>query len=203
MTRNVIAFACVVACGLLSLVGVPSAQMEISSIRGRLPNLQTLFVGTGGATATLGGALTTSTTQACTTGLVEEDLWTYSLPANSLDADGRGIRIMAFGSLANNANAKTVNFYANALVVVGTGSQTTANGIWRLDVTLLRSGPATEVGYAGISSGVGGSSVQTLRGASLASTANTTSALPIKITGTTPTTIADVCVRGAVVETLR
>jgi hypothetical protein len=101
-------------------------------------------VGSGGATAlncgTVTGATLTTTSTSVQTGAntTETDLWTYTVPAGTLNADGRGFRVHVDGTTAANANNKTVRFYigaSNSASVLGGAP----NGIaWWADVHITR-----------------------------------------------------------------
>ena len=64
-------------------------------------------IGTGTAVARVGGVLNVNTTSQATTGTSEEVLATYTLPANTLSANGKAIRVTANLSGAANTNSKT------------------------------------------------------------------------------------------------
>lgn len=155
--------------------------------------------GTGSAFAGVGGVLTVNTTQAGTTAVTtEEDLWTYSLPANTLSANGKAVRITAFGTTAANANNKTIKLYFGSTVVATSGTSG-YNGIaWTLTVPVIRTGAATQLGMGGVAV-VGGS-----LGNSWSAPAETLSgAITIKVTGQNGTASAnDIVFRGAIVEYL-
>jgi hypothetical protein len=67
-------------------------------------SVTSVAVGSGTTTALVGGTLFTSTTAAATTGTAEETLMSYTMPANTLAVNGRGVRITAWGSTAANVN---------------------------------------------------------------------------------------------------
>lgn len=96
-------------------------------------------MGTGSGTAALIGKANVNTTAVGNVGTGTDDLMTYSLPANSLSVDGRGLRVTAWGRMANNANAKVLRF------VFGSTSDgpnfTISVGIWwRAEVLIFRTG---------------------------------------------------------------
>lgn len=148
--------------------------------------------------------LTVSTTQVGTdANLNEKDLWSYSLPANTLNADGRAVRIEAWGTGAANANAKTVNFYIGGTVFVAATAQTSNPLVWRVFATLIRTGAAAEVLNASMTHGIGSNGVQTVRANVAAGAFDTTQGMIIKVTGTNGVAVAnDILFRGAMVELL-
>jgi hypothetical protein len=103
--------------------------------------------------------LTSSTPSTCTAAdLVDTQLWTYNLPANTLNEDGKAIRVTASFALGANANSKTVNFRVGGTTI---GSRvTTQNGGATATVgTIIRTGAATETAYGDNSAGTGGTIV--------------------------------------------
>lgn len=89
--------------------------------------------------------LHSSTTQAATIGDTNETtLWSYTLPANTLRADGRGIRVTLTGTLAANANTKTISFkFGGTIVVSDNGSIN--SGAWKIVAEIVRKGVGSQV----------------------------------------------------------
>lgn len=168
-------------------------------------NLSTVAVGTGTATAVVEGTLFTSATPACTIADTNETtLITYTLPASALSANGRGVKITAFGTFGTNANTKQVKVYFGTAGVDQPGASTSAlsNVPWFSNSVVLRTGAATEVaaGYQ-FYSGFAGAAAITTAGMSL--TENTAAPIVIKITGKNSIASAgDVCASGMIVETI-
>jgi len=157
-----------------------------------------ISVGTGTATATLGGVLSTNVTATSTTGLVEETLMQYSLPANTLAVNGRGVRITVGGTFAANANTKTLIVYfgaatigfSNSLVVAPNGvSYTGTFTVHRVSATTQTSTTLHGVAF----------NVEARRTAATETLAN---AVIIKVTGTGPTTIGDITANLLMVEAI-
>jgi len=172
----------------------------LTAISGGLVNLQTFLF--GAATATVGGTLTTSAASTCTIANTNEtDLWTYTLPAGSVDADGRGLRVTVWGTTAATANVKTIKFYMNGSQVSQSLSGAANGQRWRFQFMLLRTASTTATYY----------SIESLTGVAdsfqvdqTAVTYAWTSAQIIKMTGQNGTAAAnDVCAKGAVVETIK
>jgi hypothetical protein len=114
----------------------------------------------------------------------DDTLFTYNLPANSLDAVGRSLDIEAFGSLANNAHNKTVKLFFGTSMVLSTGVITTANAGWRMRLTLTKTGSGAQIGTA---NGQTGSTVIAIPLPLIGSEADS-GAIIIKVTGASPTT---------------
>src|SRR4051794_29645833 len=103
-------------------------QLLSQFLNGRLPQ-----IGSVGGSAS--GVLTVNTTSYTTIGTSAEDAWTYSLPANTLGADGRAIRITVFGTLATNANSKSISLTFGATTLYP-DTTTASNTAWRYTATL-------------------------------------------------------------------
>lgn len=153
------------------------------------------------ATATVGGVLTTSTTQVCTTAVTtEENLWTYSLPAGSLDSDGRGLRITAWWSTAATATTKQARLYFGT-VQSDTGARASNNGSGKIQMVVLRSSATTQQVFSEWAE----RTVLTMTMLPIASGTETlANAITLRFSITNGTAAANEgCFRGAVVETLR
>ena len=116
------------------------------------PNQTTGSVGTRMGSSTTGtfslaGVANANTTAVGNVGAGEDDLMTYSLPANSLLAS-HGMRVTAWGSAANNANAKVVKMYFGATAILTTSLTTSQDGTWRITANVVRTGAATQVASA-------------------------------------------------------
>lgn len=96
--------------------------------------------GTGTAEPVMVGTISVNTTAVGNVGAGTDDLMTYSLPANSLSANAKGVRITCWGSGANNANAKTVSLLFGGTTVV-TGALNLSNAIfWTVTAVIFRTG---------------------------------------------------------------
>src|SRR5262245_4960970 len=177
-----------------------SLQEDVSLARGGAGQLN--IGGAAGANPyTINGTLTTNTTSASTpASTVETDLWSYSLPANALNANGRGVRITAFGTFAANTNLKSVRVYFGASVLVLHGALAFNNQTWRVVGEVIRTGASAQVGNAVATSTLGFS--QSLTTLSIAE--NTAGAITIKMSGQNGTASAgDVTFLGAIVEAIK
>ena len=98
----------------------------------------TTIVGTGSGAATVGGTLNSQYTVAGSVTTGRTQLLTYTLPANSLSANGKGIRVKAGGYFAANANNKTLEFTFGT-VSVGIAPVAGYNDqYWNFEATLIR-----------------------------------------------------------------
>lgn len=160
--------------------------------QGSIPADTTGAAGTGVPTEVF-----TSTTPVSNAGTGETDLITYSLGAAALSADKQKVRVTAWGTCANNANAKTIKGYFGASNVVATAAVTTAAGGWYAQMTITRTGAATQV--------AGGMIAANNTGAYTGATSPTetlSGAVTIKFTGQSNTAGGDVTQTGMVVEWL-
>jgi hypothetical protein len=115
----------------------------------------------------------------------EDTLFTYSLPANALNANGRILNIAAFGTFANNAHSKHARLYFGS-EVIDSGANTTTGGIaWRLEMQVVRTGASTQQISGQMMAGTvhGGTTLQ-------AGAETDSSAIAIKVTGQTGTAAA-------------
>jgi hypothetical protein len=70
----------------------------------------------------------------------EDDLMTYSLPLNSMNAATKGVRITAWGTTANNSNPKTVILYFGTAAILTTALTVSQAGVWRINAEVLSTG---------------------------------------------------------------
>ena len=141
--------------------------------------------------------LNVNTTPKATTGTSEEVLATYTLPANTLSADGKAIRVRAFGKHAANANVATLQIRAGGIggSVIATCTANVSNGQWVMDVIYIRTGASAEIAGSLVFGSTGA-------GNALPGTQNTANAIDIVVTGATPTSAGDVTFIGMIVEAL-
>lgn len=124
--------------------------------------------GTGSSTAatarvalSINELLKTITTQGANSGTGETDLATYSVAGGKLAATGDSVWFEASGTFAANANNKTVRvrFGSGATTqVFSTGISTANNLQWTIRGRIIRTGAATQKGYAQFINSGGGAS---------------------------------------------
>lgn len=125
----------------------------------------------------------------------EDTLFTFTLPANSLDIPGRSLFITAFGSFANNAHSKHARMYFGS-EVIDSGANTTTGGIgWVLEMTIVKTAAsAQQISSQSIAGTVHGGCTQQ------AGAETDTAAITIKVTGQTGTSGAgDIVCNGFIV----
>ncbi len=149
----------------------------------------------------ISSVLTVNTTQAGTIADTNEtDLWTYSLPANTLNADGRGLRITVTVTFAANANTKTARLYFGGSSLTINPGVAAPNGVVAAAIyTVLRTGATAQLMTRAVANV--GSSTQ---GVSQIAPAETmANAITIRVTGLNGTASAnDVVFTSATVETV-
>lgn len=110
--------------------------------------------GSGSAVAMVSGRLGSSLGPAGSVGAGETDLLTYTLPASTLISNGQAVRVTSWGSLANNANAKTIKIYFGATSITLYNS-TGGNITWVVQMLVMRTGAASQAAViiGGVQSG--------------------------------------------------
>jgi hypothetical protein len=146
--------------------------------------------------ATVGGIFCVNTTSQATTGTVEEVLATCTLPANAMSANGKGIRVTAWGTSAANANSKTIRIRYTGIggssICLHTAT-INASG-WRAQGEIIRTGAATQEFTCLATMNT---SSQVISGTSTVTLAN---ASDIVVTATTATAAGDITFKGLLVE---
>jgi hypothetical protein len=83
--------------------------------------------------------LTKSTTAVGNVGVGEDDLISLTAPPNLLNTNGNGIRIIAWGTTANNSNTKQVKLYCGSAILT-TALTVSQAGKWRIEAMVFRTG---------------------------------------------------------------
>ena len=157
----------------------------------------TKTAGGGTGEATIGGVLNSNTTQYSTPADTDQhDAMTYTLPANTLNSDGKTLRIIAFGKTGANANTKTIRIWFDGASSIGIVT-TSSGGGWKLELLVARDG-------VGSQKRIGSSVLATASGSQYGDdTADETAGIIIKTTAQNGTASAgDVLVECMLVELL-
>lgn len=101
------------------------------------------------------GIAYTNVTQVGNVGGGTDDLMSWSMPASTLATNKESISIEAWGSIANNANAKTLTFNFGSTTVVSATLPTSVAAGWRLTATVVRTGATTQLAQGTITVGNG------------------------------------------------
>lgn len=175
--------------------------MEYRQSENRLNSNTTLLAGNSTTTGTLSGILSVDTTAVGNVTTGEDTLMTYSLPANALSANGKAVRITAWGTTAANANTKTHKLHFGS-TAVATFSNTGSAQNWFFMATVVRTGAAAQEAFVWAGKGTSGNfalgDVERTTPAE-----DVTAAITIKVTGqSTEGATNDVVQRGMIVEIL-
>lgn len=150
-----------------------------------LPNVTVAQKGTGTATGPVSTVICSSTTLTGTAADTNEtDIFTCTIPANTLSADNKMLRMTVYGSFGNNGDNKTLKLYWNGTNIATIGPTASTNS-FREEVVVARSS-ATNAKVKGFH--VAGTATST--GGNLAITSDWTTAMIIKVTGTNGSSVA-------------
>lgn len=111
----------------------------------------------------------------------DDTLFTYSLPTNSMSANGKSVRAIATGHFATNGNTKQVKFWFAGTAIADSGALTLSNTDWMCEIEITRI-DSTHVSAVGRFTGSNVASIITVT-ANLAVSDLTANASVIKITG--------------------
>lgn len=92
-------------------------------------------------------SLNVGTTSTGNVGTGEDDFLTYSVPGNTLIANGQALQFYAAGTIANNVNAKRIRVKFGATTIFDTGAAgiPISNAIdWTIKGMIVRTGAATQ-----------------------------------------------------------
>lgn len=154
--------------------------------------------GLGGSTVSASGVLSVNTTSTGNGADTSEDtLLSYSLPAKTLSAAPKGLKIRAWGNTAANADNKTMKLYFGSEVIATATAATNAKG-WYLELEVYKTAANAQVVF-------GKGQVDTTNVTPLITTGaeTDTAAITIKVTGQAGTGNAnDIVAKGLIVEML-
>lgn len=128
-----------------------AADLANKMVRLSTAGLLDIKAGTSsGVEARVGGVLFKSTTQTASVGTDDYALLTYTVPANTLAVNLDSIRFRAWGSTANNANAKTLRAFWGGLAgdqIFSFGLDASSAEEWVLEGEIYRTGASTGKGF--------------------------------------------------------
>jgi hypothetical protein len=131
----------------------------------------------------------------------ETTLQTTTVPKNVLTEAGDYVEITLWGTVVNNANAKTVKLYWGATVVLSIALTAAQAGFFRIRARVYRTGLSTQRSWVELIEGTAA-----LAAAKVAFAFNTALAeseqadITVKVTGTAPTADNDMTVQGMTLE---
>jgi hypothetical protein len=138
----------------LTVTGTNASQVVQTTSGNRITSSNTLpFVkvtgGSGTATPRVGGMLHQNTTGVYNVTTGEDDLMTYTLPANTLSRNGDSLHVIAIGSFGAPSETKTLKLYLGGTSLKTLLSDNPISDYWYLDCWITRRG-ATFAGVSGI-----------------------------------------------------
>ena len=149
--------------------------------KGRIAGVadSTFGAGKSGSSVKPAGALSVSVSAANSAATASaQTLKTYSIPANTLDASGRGVEIRAFGTKAGNAAPVNLGLTVGGIAYT-MGNDTQSGVSWLMSAVYYRSGASAQTGE------FDGSVGATAKAASVSTdTAVDTSAIVVNVTAT-------------------
>lgn len=133
-----------------------NATMRMLINSSGVTSLGPMFIkpGTASDTAKVGGILFVSTASTGNVGTGEDDLVSFTIPANTLAVNNQSVWFRAYGNIANNANNKRIRCYSGASgtnTVLDTGAAfipTGTAGVWRMEGRIFRTGDSTQKAVA-------------------------------------------------------
>ena len=174
---------------LTKVVNVDASGISASTTKTlTLPNVDGTIVTT----------INVDTTAVGNVGGGEDDLITYSLPANALNVNGKGVKVKVWGTTAANANNKTIKLFFGATELRTSGALALNNKDWILESTIIRTGATAQeaIGHQLIDA--------TAIGVTQSNPAeDTTGAIVVKVTGESSASASnDVIAEGMVIENI-
>ncbi len=130
---------------LINTNGILQAHLGEASDNSTVTNALKVGVGTSATFATAGGTMTVNTTSVGNVGAGEDNLMTYSVPANSLAVAGDYLEIRCSGTFAANANNKTLKAYFGTQVLFFIGPAALNGGDFIITIQIIRTGAATQI----------------------------------------------------------
>lgn len=140
----------------LALLTTPQLAKDLQDILNNLiTNINNGFAALSSPGFTLGGAAAgnvynpsgvayaTGVSTGTAANTTETTLASYTLPANALNANGKGVRIKAWGTCGATANNKTMKLYFGAAVITTPVAATNAKN-WFLDMLVIKNGDDTQ-----------------------------------------------------------
>lgn len=160
----------------------------------------TVDAGTGAGTYVPSGAINVNTTEVGNITTGEDDLISYTLPADGLSSVSKGVRITAWGTGANNANAKTIKMYVGGTEITTAALLANNNQSWLMTALVFNTGTDTQDFYSTIERNTAAATDVAVR-TSGTLTLTDSGAIIIKSTGT-GTATNDIIQKGMLVEFL-
>jgi hypothetical protein len=119
---------------------------EVIAGRGASASLDARFDAIDLLVTDLTTRLTTDVTVAGNIGVGEDNLFLYTVPANTLTVNGELIEFTVYGATTNNANVKTLRVYFGATLIGSFALTINSAALWKLSGVIIRTGAATQLG---------------------------------------------------------
>lgn len=152
--------------------------------------------GTSASNATIVGVLNVNTTSTASSQTAKQTLLSYVLPLNAMSANGKCVRVKAWGTAKATANNKTQTIDFGATSVASTGAVANNNGVWVVSAVVCRTGASAQaaVGEA--------TSATTVALTNSTPAESTTGNITIAVTSTNVTDTDGTTAKGLIVEYL-
>ena len=111
-------------------------------------------------------------------GTGEDDLMTHTIAANTFNAEGDRVRLTAWGTVANNANAKTIKVYFGTGAVLTASMTVSQIGTWHVVMDVIKNFTVQDC----IASMIEGGTVNNVYAGSSAQALTTTADIILKVT---------------------
>lgn len=98
----------------------------------------------GTSTPVVGTINTDATAHTTSVAGTPADLSTFTIPANTLSANGKGIRVTVFGKYAATGNNKKIKFYWNGTAIFDSGNKGENNTGWQCIFLITRTGASLQ-----------------------------------------------------------
>lgn len=187
------------------LIGKTGLQPALGTLTGTT-NQIVVTNGSGSITLSAPGMiaqLNVNTTQVGNVGAGTDDLMSYVLPANTLSANGKGIRVTAWGTISANAGAKTLTFVVGATTVMTSFDLAQGGAIvgsWIAEVLIFRTGANAQTVFSTVTDTLSGFSAA-VRTYQTTSAETDTSTITLKFTGNSAAAVDnDIVQKGLLVE---
>ena len=165
----------------------PTFRTLVAADLGITADSPTVPAGGGSETFKLSGLVDTDDTQAALASGTEAVLRTFTIPANTFNADGRTLKLTAVGTLAADADNKTIRARLGGLagtIIVSCSQNSAALVRWHMEVLVTRIGSNSQriAGWA-VLANAGSSGDQNFAFNNTTATATDTNTIDLVITG--------------------
>lgn len=146
--------------------------------------------------------LSINVTPASNVSTSETDLMTYTLPAGWLSANGMGVRVTASFTTAANTNSKNIRLYFGGTLVGGRDGVNLSSSSLKVSGEVFRTGASAQTSSL-ITDWYVGTTLQNGNYNVLTPAIDTTTAIIIKVTGTSAVASSDVTAVALLIEGLK